>query len=536
MALLADNTTGDLPQSPCFGGGPSSNTKKQVVYAANKADADAKDDTTKNICNDMASMAIAGASDAAAAKENTRPNNNGIMSVGKKSSKWRKKVKQPATANDPTTIATTTTATSNNDNQHQSKMSTTNHPPTPTPISKKITKQGKTKKFTNLNHSNKNKNSKAVIVEISSSHQKQKKTKKKNIPERQILPPSMPRDIHGHGIVEGDMKDEARNGTSITTMPSSPISGTGSGNHHPRIKKSRPRNTRKNKYPSRSRPKAKKSTNNYNSSSPTSNANNEAVELVPSIATEYGYINNGVDVEYSTNAEGASVLAMLGQYNPYAPVASADGIGIGSYMMNCNNGSSSSAPTVTANSKSYGQYVDTTPILPRNDDHGTTLSSSSAVDNESTTIPTTMMYLEQDQGGGGGYNTAVYHHPTHGTQYPTYVSTTDSQGNPILVPTGYAVPVMVNGAVYYNQYCPTTGVAVGGSSSSSVNYDDQAATVAANTGVMEYSAHGYDDDAYYHHESSDNADHHHHQHQYTTPTKTLLNIDAPAFSPKEKYE
>jgi len=266
------------------------------------------------------------------------------------------------------------------------------------------------------------KNKKAVVVEISSQ----------KTPGRSPILPSM-----DYNAAEA----------SAPSSSSSPYSNEASPSG--RVKKTRPNKNKK--YPSRHRPKAKK-----------------------------GEANHMNTDDFSTNAGGASVLALLGQYPYLGPSVE------GSHYPYA-------GPSVEGSHYPYaGPSVDghSSPgpqVMMSGDNYHAQYDPSS--------LPSTGI------SSGGAIPSTYAGHAYHGMQY-SYPAPDMHPGATVMMAANYYVPVMThyNGAVYYNQQ---TGAA---------EYPAYYAGYAP-YGTTEPSAH--------HHES--------------TSGKTL-NIDAPAFNPKETHD
>jgi len=425
------NNVAPVPQSPC--GAPSSEIRK------NEAE---NDDGVANIHNAMAMMTMAednevptnvAASAAPAAKENVRPNS------GRR--KWRKKLDQKnrraaaavAAAGDEemtTTLNTAMAGSAIKENHYIGNQ-----------IKTLVEKKAKNNNGKKLHLKNK----KAVVVEISSQ--------KTLLPVAAVRTPILPPRIdYNAAEVSADIS------SSLTSSNDELPSGSNSG----RVKKSRSHKNKK--HPSRRRSKSKKGDMNYNSVHATSN-------------------------EFSTNAGGASVLALLGQY-PYAvdPPAEISYDGSSSpnsqVMMMSGGGDTSNY---------YVQYDPSTLPSPGNSSGG---GSGSVI------IPS--MYSGQ------------HAYPNGMQQYPTYTAP-DTQQQPssatVMMAAGYYVPVMMtnhnNEVVYYNQHTGAT------------EYPVYYSTYAPYGTALE--------------QPSAAATARHQQHPVGTSSKTL-NIDAPAFNPKDNHD
>jgi len=278
------------------------------------------------------------------------------------------------------------------------------------------------------------KTKKAVVVEISPQEK---------MPARPILP---------------SMDDVVVDSFDSNSPSSNGSSNSGNGRNKKTLRPKKSKNSRR-------KPKAKKGDHSV---------------------VESHHNNNNID-EFSTNAGGASVLALLGQYPYMHPMMPAEG----SYNYN-DGGSPSSPPSssgMNGDNSYHPQYYDPT-------------SSAAAPQYCASSTPS---YTYQQ----------VMQYPTYASSMPQMNQQQGGATTDIMMPAtaGYYVPIVMtqhNGAVYYNQqaadypaYYQAPGYAPYGTTTMEPQYQEQEGMTAP-----------------------------------AEAPGTPLNIDAPAFNPQyeEHYE
>ena len=255
-----------------------------------------------------------------------------------------------------------------------------------------------------------------------------------------------------------------------------------------------------------SRKKSKKNRNRQNHQLSNESPSNTMNTNLPAVAAA----TTG-DGEFATNAaDGASALALLGQYS-YASPTSHEGSSYDGYHHHQHhyNAHVSGSEMMMTTGGEDGYYH------PPHHDHHAQYPSSS----------------------GSSYNNDQEQLPYYGTYYCPYDATSTAQivnpGSPAstttipaatVMPIGYCIPVMMNGAVYYQQYeAATENAQYYYHNHHHPGYSPQEMS------TMDQHASSY---YYYHHHN--NINHPNQPNECADPNKMMmaLNIHAPAYNPE----
>ena len=327
------------------------------------------------------------------------------------------------------------------------------------------------------------KNKKAVVVEISPQD---KIPVPATVIARTILP-SMDYDV---------VADAA--GSPLSTNAIATTAGGGDdGEGKNRTKSSRGSNKKSKKN------RNKQNHHHLSSNESLSNTMNTGVPAVAAATTGAG--------EFATNAaDGASALALLGQYS-YASPTSHEGSSYDGYHHHQHhyNAHVSGSEMMMTTGGEGGYYH------PPHHDHHAQYPSSS----------------------GSSYNNDQQQLPYYGTYYCPYDATSTAQivnpGSPAstttipaatVMPIGYCIPVMMNGAVYYQQY----GAATENAQYYYHNHHHPGYSPQEMSTMDQHASSYY----YYHHH---NNNYHPNQPNECTDPNTMmmaLNIHAPSYNPE----